>query len=506
MRFLLVFPSRVSPTYVPLGAATLAAAAETASPGVEAEILDLNLAGFEAALAAEPGGADAAAFFRDPAADLSDAAAYDRHASVLRRAGRRISRLDDGLAEWLATDRLEPRVGARLDGQVAAILAREPDLVGISAVFPAQLAPAVALARALARAGGPPVAIGGAALSVTDVDALRATCPFVTAFVTGEGEGALADLLTGRTPASRRPAPAAWPSPDFSRLPLDRYFVPEPVLPVLASRGCRWRRCAYCVHNVTFGRYRRRPEVDVVDELERARERHGARLFYFADEYVDAASLTALSREILRRGLDVRFHVMGRPSEDVTPGVLETAVAAGLRWVSWGIESASPRLLELCRKGCTPETMERVLRDAAVAGVSNLAMLILGLPTSTPADLGLTLDFLDRVDPFVDAVSAGTFVLYANTALGRRAEELGLVPTGRAPALRIGGRVVDSTRVVFRRRGERGEDLPPAGADERERFDRHMGWLRGARLLERVSCEHYLRVVADRASPARCAG
>ena len=31
------------------------------------------------------------------------------------------------------------------------------------------------------------------------------------------------------------------------------YLVPELVLPVLLSRGCRWRACSFCAHNFSFG-------------------------------------------------------------------------------------------------------------------------------------------------------------------------------------------------------------------------------------------------------------
>jgi anaerobic magnesium-protoporphyrin IX monomethyl ester cyclase len=41
------------------------------------------------------------------------------------------------------------------------------------------------------------------------------------------------------------------PVPDFSGLPLDLYLAPELVLPVWASRGCYWGRCAFC--NVGYG-------------------------------------------------------------------------------------------------------------------------------------------------------------------------------------------------------------------------------------------------------------
>jgi anaerobic magnesium-protoporphyrin IX monomethyl ester cyclase len=41
---------------------------------------------------------------------------------------------------------------------------------------------------------------------------------------------------------------AALPLPDFEGLPLDHYFVPERIIPYLATRGCYWGRCTFCDH------------------------------------------------------------------------------------------------------------------------------------------------------------------------------------------------------------------------------------------------------------------
>ena len=41
---------------------------------------------------------------------------------------------------------------------------------------------------------------------------------------------------------------AALPPPDFDGLPLEKYFLPERILPYLATRGCYWGRCEFCDH------------------------------------------------------------------------------------------------------------------------------------------------------------------------------------------------------------------------------------------------------------------
>ena len=58
------------------------------------------------------------------------------------------------------------------------------------------------------------------------------------------------------------------PTPCFDDFPLDLYFSPELILPIMASRGCYWRKCAFCDHSHVYGnRYAPRNNERVVDDL-----------------------------------------------------------------------------------------------------------------------------------------------------------------------------------------------------------------------------------------------
>ncbi|MBE0616729.1 MAG: radical SAM protein, partial [Proteobacteria bacterium] len=300
----------------------------------------------------------------------------------------------------------------------------------------------------------------------------------------------------GRNRAAQTESLRGLPAPDFSGLPLDRVFNPVPVLPALYSRGCKWRRCRFCAHNFSYGGYRAKAAQRCVDELEGYATRHGARHFYFADLYVDAPDLEALADEILARRLDLHFHVLGRPTRDYTAARLEKLAAAGCRWISWGVESGSQRLLDVAGKGTQVETVERVLRDSHAAGISNLAMMIYGLPTSGDEDLRQTFGFLERVYPTVDAMTASAFALFENTPFARSAPRFGLAVTGLQEEVRVGSHPVRSRRFGFREQAADGSLRPPRGAVEVGEWQRRRQWLGDVPFLERVACEHYLLHVA----------
>ena len=68
------------------------------------------------------------------------------------------------------------------------------------------------------------------------------------------------------------------PLPDFDGFPLDHYFVPERIIPYLATRGCYWGRCTFCDHGQGyFDQYRGMTAQHVVDQVKALRDKYQCR-------------------------------------------------------------------------------------------------------------------------------------------------------------------------------------------------------------------------------------
>jgi radical SAM superfamily enzyme YgiQ (UPF0313 family) len=355
-------------------------------------------------------------------------------------------------------------------------------------------------------------------MSFVRIEELLAACPYVDAVLLGEGEEGAGALLEGAANAAvpglvhrtaggaarnRLPQTVSLKGlhpPDFSPLPLGAAFNPRPVLPVLYSRGCRWRRCSFCAHNLSFAGYRRKHVSAFVTELEGYVASAGARDFYLADQYVEAADLEAIAREILSRGLRLSWHVMGRPTAEFTPERCRLLFEAGCRWVSWGVETGSQRLLDLVEKATETRVVKDVLAASAKAGISNLAMMIFGLPTSADRDLRETFAFLEEVHEHVDAMTASVFTLWEGTRFARNAARHGLEVVGSETLLRAGGLPIRSLRLEFQEVAEDGSFRSPRGLHEVGLWEERRRWLGGAAFLEGLPSEHYLLYAAGRAS------
>lgn len=297
-KLVLVFPPLATPTSPPLGPAMLKAFIQRELPQWQVKLLDLNLWTFQRIFALMGAGKlplDAKVFPEGDAAraGLLTAAKvfrgqgdgddfyrrperYELYGDLFLRLTEMFSR---GLVGYCASHRPPTPLPPLLQEMLDKIMAEEPDCVGFSMIFTPQLAMAALLGKTLRQRFGTKVVMGGSCLADTAEDFVRWYPQAADAIVTGEGEDALKALLdkldspppNGATriiPAMIRDDLDTLGRPDFGDLNLHDYFSPEPVIPVLLSRGCYWRRCAFCVHYRSAGlSYRMHGKQFIIDML-----------------------------------------------------------------------------------------------------------------------------------------------------------------------------------------------------------------------------------------------
>lgn len=261
-------------------------------------------------------------------------------------------------------------------------------------------------------------------------------------------------------------------------------------VPFLFTQFFLWRTSKKEIHNF-------------VAEMAIYTRSFGVRHFYFADEYVTPDDMDAICQEIMVQKLNINFHILGKPTADCTQARLALWLAAGCRWIGWGIETGSQRLLDLINKGTRVEEIESVINHSASVGISNLGLMIFGLPTATDEDLELTLDFLSRTYPSFSGLTASAFVLFEKTYFARNAGRFGIHIEGRMPLINSNGRGVRSFRLKFKEIASDSSLRTPRGAFEVARWQRFRKWLGDLPLLEQLPTEHYLIHVSASGSPLK---
>ena len=184
--------------------------------------------------------------------------------------------------------------------------------------------------------------------------------------------------------------------PTFDQLPLEKYLMPYPVLPYMSSRGCYWGKCTFCTHSFIYdSHYRKENEVRVAEELDHLSKKYKTKYFTFSDEAISPNAFNRMSKEILKRGVEMRSLGMLKfeSGEKESPELFDDVYRAGFLMLFFGLESANDRILSVIDKGCDQETERTVLRHSSEAGIWNHLYLFFGFPTEERAEAEDTIRF-----------------------------------------------------------------------------------------------------------------
>jgi len=227
-------------------------------------------------------------------------------------------------------------------------------------------------------------------------------------------------------PAPPRPAKSL-PAPDFEGLPLERYLSPTPVIPLLASRGCYWGRCAFC--NVGYGESKQfsenRPE-EIAAEMMSLSETYDTPYIFFSDEALSPRMLKTLSQELIEANAELNWACCARFEPGITGEVLSRMRKAGCRMILYGLESGSQRVLDRMSKGTRLEVARRILEEGAEAGIWNHVFVFFGFPGETEEDAEETIQFFRDNRDVIHSGSSSTFLLERHAQVAQSPADYGV--------------------------------------------------------------------------------
>jgi len=332
------------------------------------------------------------------------------------------------------------------------------DFVGISIIFPSQVAEAFALAALMRElAPGAFLALGGPCLHQAvvhmDDDRRRRLLGRVDAIGLYEGEPTLEALLPllpelAAAPREERErllatvphlltktaagelvqGPRALldlreaAPPDYGDLDLDRYLAPSRTLLYAPTRGCYWGRCSFCYYGLaetSTARYREIPPDRAAADLKRLSQRHGVKNFYISCDVLSPSYAARFAQALVDRGLKIRWSCDLKLDGTYSAERCELLHRSGLRAAAFGIESGSDRVLRAMHKGCDRATMELVNRRFHAAGIATEWMTFTGHPGETLAEALETVDWIDRERDAVDLFIIGEFGLQAGSPIAQ---------------------------------------------------------------------------------------
>lgn len=155
---------------------------------------------------------------------------------------------------------------------------------------------------------------------------------------------------------------------------------------VMSSRGCPYD-CIFCSQRVISGqKYRLMPHKRVLSDIGLLVNKYNQKTIWFMDDnfLLDKKRVYSLLEGIIARGFHKKAgFVAEMRGESVTHEILNKMKEANFRIASFGMESASQRLLDLINKKEKVEDNIKAVKMAHKAGISTSATFIFGLPTET---------------------------------------------------------------------------------------------------------------------------
>ncbi|MET0426105.1 MAG: radical SAM protein, partial [Actinoplanes sp.] len=342
------------------------------------------------------------------------------------------------------------------DVLIPQLLAGGYDIVGLNITYQWQLPFALWLGRLIRRAL-PEVYLvaGGTEASdcwkyLSDKKQMFQLFDNFDAVVVGEGESAWVEILQSRaagTIPSSHPnirlhprframnlLPVKYepirglPTPDFSRLPWDKYLSPERFVYYSPTRGCYWNRCTFCDYGLNTDGPTSPWRQDTVDSImaDVTELAKFAKFIYFSVDVLAPATILGFAERVLETGLDVRWGAEIRLEKYWSDERCETLRRAGCVAVSVGFESGNQRVLDLIDKGTQPDKVRQTITSMTKAGIGVQMMGFTGFPTETAAEGRESIDFLMQNRDLWTFGGLGRFTLTSGSIVARRPADFGV--------------------------------------------------------------------------------
>ena len=167
---------------------------------------------------------------------------------------------------------------------------------------------------------------------------------------------------------------------------------------VISSRGCV-AKCTFC-HRLEKG-FKARPADIVIDHIRHLKEKYDVEIIDFQDENFGSNKKVTDDLVLALGKLGLLWRVGGVRSRTTDLEILKYWKENGCVRVSFGIESGSPRMLEVMQKNISAEQNYNGIKWAYEAGVTvNWIKLVVGMPGEDDSTIKETIDFLIKCMPY----------------------------------------------------------------------------------------------------------
>jgi len=208
-------------------------------------------------------------------------------------------------------------------------------------------------------------------------------------------------------------------------IPLPGNYKRLPSTAIITSRGCPYN-CRFC-NKVVFSRKTRLRSADnVLKEIKYCIDSYGISDFRFVDDTLtlNKKRIKKICKDIIKEKQDISWNCYSRV-DTIDYDLLKLMKKAGCYHIKYGVESGSPRVLELMNKKINLAQAKKTIKLTKRAGIESKVMFMFGVPGETRDDMLKTLKYAKQLS--ADITTFLIFVPFPGSEFYNQLNKKGLI-------------------------------------------------------------------------------
>ena len=205
---------------------------------------------------------------------------------------------------------------------------------------------------------------------------------------------------------------------------------------IITGRSCPYY-CKFCASHVLWTRHVRYRSIDnVIEEINELKTHFGAKRIRIVDDTFTLSKKRVIefSRKIREAKLNDIDYSIGSRVDTIDGEKIAALQACGVKEITFGIESGSPRILQRIAKGITPEQVKQVIALSNSRNLTTYTYYMIGHPGETKQDIDQSKQLLRQSKPTYAAINMVTIYPttgYDDMAASRNCSSLPWMSTTR---------------------------------------------------------------------------
>jgi radical SAM superfamily enzyme YgiQ (UPF0313 family) len=228
------------------------------------------------------------------------------------------------------------------------------------------------------------------------------------------------------------------PFPDYDEFKKDieenLYSQPNR-LDILNSRGCI-NGCYFCYERLYWQKFRTMSGEKLFEQILSHITKFPKINYFYFNSLLLNADLDVLEKFcdlVIKEKITITWAGQAMVRKDMTRDILQKMAKSGCKWLGYGIESGSQKILNKMNKKFNIEDAYEVLKNTHEVGISVQINIMFGFPGETESDFQQTLDFVTKVRPYIDNILASQSfcTLEKETYMYKNPEQFGISPDSK---------------------------------------------------------------------------